>query len=1019
MNSSLTRRSRNQAIRIDPIRFFRGRSPRNGSALIIVLGLLAVLMLMAMAFIVAMRTERGGSSNQRHAITARKMLDTALVRAMADLDAELGPEPAPAWMVYASTNRMAGQSHLSAGVLSHEAALHLPPDQLVAAQRAKPGWLPITGGIEDETDEDAILGRYAYVILNDTGYLDASLVGGSSTHTTGVSLTEVQLWDKTEDKGLPCFSGSSKVDTFVSSRAATHGRYESGDEFRRLTSGTITRNLDLSKPVAQLVFSTNYFTLTSDAAECSTPMEPGTSDENNNPYGKRKAKVKVSKGRLTGDLATFAQETKAALEQVFAGAMAGWQKGADMGTAQNAKAPCTAAENVAPNIPYINQTAVAFSALCDYLDEDLLSGRNASGTEYDPLPGLDWSDRPCTEPTPLFDSFVFWQPGGETYTRNAVNQTPGDPTTPVVSYQHTFPLMMRAQTVFLNRIVPESLQGKSFQVTFEIKTADVMDADINGDAVYEGRATTLANLRTAVAGWLEAAKGPHSYTHDPDVNSRAANKDISIPLQFESPATESPDLPEIWINLTIEGSVKLGGQDVQLFPGKSFRTDIPLPVGLYLDANVLKNSTDDSLRVGWAYVADPHFAYESALRSLVWMTRDRARLIKSASASFVPDILPWITDIETMDPGKHSTPVMHVNPYTLYLLKEATPRAFCGQGDLSGLAQPEWPDILYSGRRGQDFVEEAAELSMIRNDDMQSIGELGNLIVAPHRTLALFDGVLPIYDNIVIPRHTVLDWFTLDSSNWHRVNLNPPFVLERRTSGPSATLVSDQSLNYGPLTSVFTGLALNDFGNTDVNKKLLPWSYAQVISRAFVDHVLQWTGTPANPNNHINLANNLNGLAYDLSVLGRTPPGGGSPQAADPSGTLDRILTGLYSSNPDKGPQCDFEREALIRNSVGLLTTRQQVFTLVLKADAFTSKFGFDDAGHGTTLSSAQAIVQVWRDPEPVRDAAGKVRLVDREGGIVWGNGTRIEDKYGNEISKPSTPLRATHNWHVRYLHQF
>ena len=43
---------------------------RSGSALVVVLGMLAVIMLMAVAFSVYMRTERAGTTNLRHASTA-------------------------------------------------------------------------------------------------------------------------------------------------------------------------------------------------------------------------------------------------------------------------------------------------------------------------------------------------------------------------------------------------------------------------------------------------------------------------------------------------------------------------------------------------------------------------------------------------------------------------------------------------------------------------------------------------------------------------------------------------------------------------------------------------------------------------------------------------------------------------------------------------------------------------------------------------------------------------------------
>jgi hypothetical protein len=61
----------------------------------------------------------------------------------------------------------------------------------------------------------------------------------------------------------------------------------------------------------------------------------------------------------------------------------------------------------------------------------------------------------------------------------------------------------------------------------------------------------------------------------------------------------------------------------------------------------------------------------------------------------------------------------------------------------------------------------------------------------------------------------------------------------------------------------------------------------------------------------------------------------------------------------------EFEREAVIRNIAGLLTVKQQMFTIILRADAFSTRFGSDKLKDGTVLSSATAIAQVYRDAAP------------------------------------------------------
>ena len=68
---------------------------RSGSALVIVLGMLSVLLLMGVAFSVTMRTERAAAANMRHAAVARHILDSALARTMADLDRALEEQGDP------------------------------------------------------------------------------------------------------------------------------------------------------------------------------------------------------------------------------------------------------------------------------------------------------------------------------------------------------------------------------------------------------------------------------------------------------------------------------------------------------------------------------------------------------------------------------------------------------------------------------------------------------------------------------------------------------------------------------------------------------------------------------------------------------------------------------------------------------------------------------------------------------------------------------------------------------------
>ncbi|MBO4288022.1 MAG: hypothetical protein J5985_07665 [Kiritimatiellae bacterium] len=77
--------NRRQSMAIDGDRKTRTR----GSALLIVLGFLSFMMVSAVSFAIYMRIEREASSNYRQTAMSRHLLNTALVRAMDEIDSEL------------------------------------------------------------------------------------------------------------------------------------------------------------------------------------------------------------------------------------------------------------------------------------------------------------------------------------------------------------------------------------------------------------------------------------------------------------------------------------------------------------------------------------------------------------------------------------------------------------------------------------------------------------------------------------------------------------------------------------------------------------------------------------------------------------------------------------------------------------------------------------------------------------------------------------------------------------------
>lgn len=193
---------------------------RSGSALVIVLGMLSVMMLMAVAFSTFMRVERGATTNLKNSHVAEQSLHTAVALAIQSIEdsfaeiedgngktvvdspAAVWPEPwisscDPDDREYDSdpcfqSRRRQGTGKV-ANILTAEMADHLSSNQIAMIRSADVGWAPIFSGIgassvfgEEESrygsnagypEGDSIVGRYAFVALDTTGYLDIGKIG--------------------------------------------------------------------------------------------------------------------------------------------------------------------------------------------------------------------------------------------------------------------------------------------------------------------------------------------------------------------------------------------------------------------------------------------------------------------------------------------------------------------------------------------------------------------------------------------------------------------------------------------------------------------------------------------------------------------------------------------------------------------------------------------------------------------------------------------------------------------------
>lgn len=175
------------------------KTENKGSALLVVLGFLTFMIISAVSFSIYMRVERQASSNYRHSITARHLLESSLFRAMDEVDADLRgarytypgekpvtPDAPPTKFPYHWTNGciFVSQSNTpeqeKARVLSLEALSFLPASLVNDARVASASsveWrrmsMPIESSVSimnnnaaQSSENKSYVGRYAYICVN-------------------------------------------------------------------------------------------------------------------------------------------------------------------------------------------------------------------------------------------------------------------------------------------------------------------------------------------------------------------------------------------------------------------------------------------------------------------------------------------------------------------------------------------------------------------------------------------------------------------------------------------------------------------------------------------------------------------------------------------------------------------------------------------------------------------------------------------------------------------------------------
>ena len=165
------------------LKTFRCGARRRGSALLIVLGFLSFMVISGVSFAIYMRTERQASSNYRHAVNGRHLLNAGLARAMEEIDSELrlrdnDERKFPDWpgRVRVSAATEDEDNDRDARVLSIESLSFLPPFLINDVRRyaVRQGSDSVYEGAKWRSLEGSVFGRYAYVCVNVSDMLDVN-----------------------------------------------------------------------------------------------------------------------------------------------------------------------------------------------------------------------------------------------------------------------------------------------------------------------------------------------------------------------------------------------------------------------------------------------------------------------------------------------------------------------------------------------------------------------------------------------------------------------------------------------------------------------------------------------------------------------------------------------------------------------------------------------------------------------------------------------------------------------------
>ncbi len=979
------------------------RAPRGkrGIALVIVLGLLALLLITTVTFTISMRVERNAASHQRHASVARVFAKTALAQAIAAIDDDIidnGGEVV--WndddssggddLVYPFTvsgGNTSGRSfHLLRDTLvsidrdtdrtndvgqvgtlaTADAAAFLPPGHLYKALAKRvtkydpdrgdytsirrPEWIPIKDG------GGSIIGRASFMAFNTTASLNANVITNSSGNAerrkAGKNPAEIAVPSSSDTssaaQAICAILGRghrSWYESFLEPEVDALSSAGSGTYFESLASlvaragGAEFSALD----VFNYTVFTNFFEYID--GNGSVKREPCVN-------------LFVADDAENASLRKI-QENKKAVLLSLVNALAG-----------RSYASLDAVDNDTEK----QNAILLYNALVDYVDvDDEMSTDTCSDVLR--VNGLSQSmlkyARPVSENMPLFSGIVVKME----LTRKRGAVTLADPAVPgskpKVKYSYTakFTPEIHWMYPFLKSPCPPDLS-----IHYKIAVADgrgsrktpddwkkLLVAD-DGDFSWSGQFRDDWDGGDPPQGGSEGMEGEEK-------TKTSAACEVEIELGSNNPA--SPDknaedsLPEMKFDIvfaaqTRRNSTVLRGIPVDVAEFGSFgpnnessyyviHVDTKKDKDDGYDAPVFKadgctgeDAEEKITRYYWAEVFDPAFAWHNQ--------EGCAADDEEVRSAYRPSV-------DATAQGRLANDNLFKCAYKLkgeggfggisgHIRASGEPEFDHGLGPVAQtiLESPQAARALKLNLDGISFRsnaqgDEADPLSrqyrrFVRNGNLESVGELAFLPVGPWQTLRLYDHGEYFdpdrnFPYSEIPAHNGLHYHDL----LDRFSLAPPGGSQGYVDIRSAFPGSMDALKS--LTFAFNRLPVAIPGKEEGARRITTPNAARLAAMLL-----------------------RNAPCYRLSDLALLFDGDNYNYAPD-------ILAQDYGQNYG-----EFEREALIRNSCGLFSTRGNTFTILMRAESYSPTLYYETTMGGNPNASVVAIAQIWRDT--VKDADGQ-----------------------------------------------